>query len=418
MSESHLPDLGDTFTLTLATMANGGKSVGRDGHDRAVFVPLTIPGETVRVEIVESKPRYAHADLLEVLQSSSDRIEPVCPHFGPCGGCHFQHISYQAQLGYKQSVVIDQLRRIGKMTEVKVNPTLANPEPYYYSTEVTFDLTDDGKLGFWSSSSKEVIPIEVCHIINANLQELFQQVDLTLPSLRRLMLRVGDDGSALAAMEVEGGEVPSLTADVPISVNLLLPDGTTVNLVGDNHTVRETRERSFRVTAGSFIFSSPAASEILVDTVLNYASLSDRDRVLELDSGVGLLTAFLAQAASEVVGVEMNPDSVVDLSTNLKEYDNVSIYQGDVEEILPNLSRPFSVLVAQPPENGLSIGALDEVQRLGPDKLIYIGSDIATMARDSRRLDDNGFQLVEVQPIDMWPQTYHTLTVSLWKRAS
>lgn len=169
MPETHYLDKGETFTITLADMANGGKSVGRDRRDRAVFVPLTIPGETVRVEVIESKPRYAHAELVEVLEPSPDRIEPRCPHFGPCGGCHFQHIDYQAQLSYKTSVVVDQLRRIGKMTQVKVNPTLENPEPWSYSTEVTFDRTHDGRLGFWSASSKQVIPIDICHIIKDDL---------------------------------------------------------------------------------------------------------------------------------------------------------------------------------------------------------------------------------------------------------
>ncbi|MGB3715481.1 MAG: class I SAM-dependent RNA methyltransferase [Candidatus Promineifilaceae bacterium] len=404
------------LTITLADMANGGKSVGRDHRDRAVFVPLTIPGETVRAEVVESKPRYAHAVLVEVLEPSPDRIEPRCPHFGLCGGCHFQHIDYQAQLRYKESVVVDQLRRIGKMTQVKVNPTLESPEPWHYSTEVTFDRTHDGRLGFWSATSKQVIPIEICHIIKEDLLELYRQVDLNLPSLRRLMLRVGDDGSSLAALEVEGNEAPSLTADVPISVNMVLPDGTTANLIGDNYTIREVKGRSFRVTAGCFFFSNPGATELMVDTVLNYASLSNHERVLELDSGVGLLTAFLARSALEVVGVERNPDSVADLSTNLADCDNVTIYQGDVEEIVPNLEESPHVLVVQPPEAGLSTTILDQVKRLNPDKLIYVGSDIATMARDGRRLGDKGYRPVEVQPIDMWPQTYHVLTVSLWKK--
>jgi 23S rRNA (uracil1939-C5)-methyltransferase len=416
MPEIHNLVKGETFTLTLADMANGGKSVGRDDNDRAVFVPLTIPGETVRVEVVESKPRYAHAELVEVLEPSPDRIEPRCPHYGSCGGCHFQHIDYHAQLRYKESVVIDQLRRIGKMTQVKVNATLENPEPWHYSTEVTFDRTHDGRLGFWSATSKQIIPIEICHIIKDDLLELYRQVDLNLPSLRRLMLRVGDDGSSLAALEVEGNEAPSLTADVPISVNLILPDGTTANLIGDNHTIRDVKGRSFRVTAGSFFYASPGATELLVDTVLNYASLSSHDRVLELNSGVGLLTVFLARSALEVVGVESNPDSVADLSTNLEDSDNITIYQGDVEEIVPNLVESPHVLVVQPPQTGLSTGTLDQVERLNPDRLIYVSSDIATMARDGRRLGDKGYRLIEVQPMDMWPQTYHILTVALWKK--
>jgi len=416
MLETHNLDVGETFTYTPVAMANGGKTVGRDPEDRALFVPLTIPGEEVRVEIVESKPRYAHAKLIEVLEPSPDRAEPRCPHYGLCGGCHFQHIDYMAQLRYKESVVIDQLRRIGKFTHVPVNATLANPEPWFYSTEVTFHRTTGGKLGFWSSSSREVIPIDTCTIIKDDLLELFRQVDLSLPTLRRLMLRVGDNGDMLAALEVDSDEAPSLTADVPVSVNMVLPDGRTVNMVGDNHTIRKVKGRVFRVTAGCFIFSSPGATELLIDTVLDYASLSSQDRVVELDSGVGLLTAFLAESSQHVVGVESNADAVADLATNLEDLDNVSIYQGEAGEILPDLNESPEVLVVQPSIVGLKPSILDEVARLDPDRLVYVSSDIATLARDGRRLGDKDFHPIEIQPIDMWPQTYHTLTVSIWKR--
>jgi len=405
----------DTITFTPDSMANGGKTVGRDSQDRALFVPLTIPGETVTVKITDSKPRFAHGKLIEILDPSPERIEPKCPHFGSCSGCHFQHIDYHAQLRYKKLVVEDQLRRIGKFTHAQVNATLENPEPWSYSTEVIFYRAGDDQLGFWSGSENEVIPIEVCHIIKDDLLETYRQVDLNLPSLRRLMLRVGDNGDVLAAMEVEDSEAPSLMADVPISVNMILPDGTTVNMVGDNHTIHEVKGRTFRVTAGSYIYPSTGATELLIDTVLRYTAPSPQDRIVELYSGVGLLTAFLAQSARTIDGVESSDDAVADLATNLEDLDNVTLYQGFVDEIVPILGRSPQALVVQPPPSGLKPKTLDEVALLDPERLVYISADVATLARDGRRFAQKGFQLIEVQPIDMWPQTYHTLTVSLWK---
>ncbi|HET6443033.1 MAG TPA: TRAM domain-containing protein [candidate division Zixibacteria bacterium] len=415
MPEDRQPTNGEMITLTLTAMANGGKSLGRDHRDRVIFVPLTIPGERVRVELVESKPRFGQAALVEVLEPSPDRIEPRCPHFGPCGGCHFQHINYQAQLRHKESVIIDQLRRIGKFAQIEVNSTIENPEPWSYSTEVIFHRTADDALGFWSPSLKQIIPIEKCHIIRDELQDLYQQFDLNLESLRRLVLRIGDDGELLAALETDDNEPPTLTADFPISVNLLLPDGKTANLVGNNHTVYEVKGRSFRVTAGCSFYPSSRAAELVVDTVLNYASLSEDDRVVELYCGVGLLTAFLAGSALELVGIESNDDAIADLSANLDDFDNVTIYQGSVDQVLPILKESPDVLIVEPSSDGLLPEVLDEILRLCPERLIYIGSDIATTARDGRRLKDKGYQPIEVQPIDLWPQTYHVLTVSLWK---
>jgi len=136
---------------------------------------------------------------------------------------------------------------------------------------------------------------------------------------------------------------------------------------------------------------------------------------VELYSGVGLLTAFLAQSARTIDGVESSDDAVADLATNLEDLDNVTLYQGFVDEIVPILGRSPQALVVQPPPSGLKPKTLDEVALLDPERLVYISADVATLARDGRRFAQKGFQLIEVQPIDMWPQTYHTLTVSLWK---
>jgi 23S rRNA (uracil1939-C5)-methyltransferase len=406
----------EEITLTVATMANGGKAIGRDSRDRAIFVPLAIPGEKVRVEIVESKPRYAHANLVNVLEPSDERIEPRCPYFGLCGGCHFQHIRYPAQLQYKRAVIDDQLRRIGKLDQVSVKPMLANPNPWYYGADVTFSRTTGGDLGFWSPLRKQVIPIDDCHIIREDLVKLYRQIDLVMPSIHRLTLREGDGGELLASLEVVDNEEPLLNTDLPLSVTQILADGTTVNLVGDNYTIRVVKGRDFKVTAGCFFYPSSEAAEMVVDTVLKYAALSRKVRVLELNSGVGLFTAFFARSAREVVGIESNPEAVADLSVNLEDYDNVTLYQGDSEEVLPLLEKHAQLLVVHPTPAGLSPAVLDEIGRLEPGKIIYVSSDVATLARDSRRLSNMSYQPVEVQPIDMWPQTYYTLTVSLWDR--
>jgi 23S rRNA (uracil1939-C5)-methyltransferase len=416
MTQAHDHSQGEEVVLILADMANGGKAVGRDDHNRAIFVPLAIPAERVRVEVIDPKPRYAHAKLVEILEPSADRVPPRCPYFGNCGGCHFQHIDYQAQLRYKQSVVKDQLRRIGRLSDVSVIPPLANPEPWSYSNDVTFDSVNDGELGFWSPTRDEVIRIEVCHIVRKELLELIGHVDLSLPTLRRLTLRQGDDGEVMAMLVIDGNDSPSLKTDIPISVNQLLADGTTVNLVGDNHIFRVVKGRQFRVTAGCYFYPDSGSAEQVVDAVLRYAALSNNDQVLELYSGVGLLTAHLSQAARQVIGIEANPEAVADLSSNLNDCDNVTIYQGDFTEIRPQIDAPAQVLVMSPPASGLATSLLDEIGRIEPDELVYISSDIATMARDGRRLSENGYHLEEVQPIDMWPHTYFILTVSSWTR--
>ncbi|MCI0398840.1 MAG: class I SAM-dependent RNA methyltransferase [Chloroflexi bacterium] len=403
-----------TITLTLTDMAHGGAALGRDDKDRVIFVPLAIPGEKVQVEIVEDKKRYARGRLVEVLEPSPARVVPRCPHFGPCGGCQYQHIEYAGQLRFKETIVRDQLERIGGLAGVVVRPCLANPEPWAYRVDTAFNPAPGGGLGYWSPALGQVMPIEVCYIIRPELLELYQDVDLELPGLRRLTLRVGDGGALLAALEVEDVEPPALEADFPVSVSIVLPDGTAANLVGDNYLVQTIKERDFRVSAGVFFYPSPPATALLVDSVLGYAALTGAETVLEAYSGAGTLTAFLAPAAASLVAVEANPDAVADAAVNLDEFDNVSLYQGTAEAVLPLLDVIPQVMVVDPPAEGLSPAVLDQIRRLTPGRLVYVSADAATLARDGKRLAAAGYTLLELQPIDMFPQAFPILTVSAW----
>jgi len=408
----------ETLTLHLTDMAHGGDALGRDENGRVIFVPYAIPGERVRVEIVDDHERYAHGRLLEVLEPSAERAEPRCPHFGVCGACHWQHIAYEAQLAYKQEVVSDQLQRIGRLQDVDVRPTLANPEPWTYGVDVSFNPTPDGEaLGFWSPELNQVMAIEECHIIKPLLLELFQDLDLAFPGLRRLTLRVGDDEALLVALEVDDLEPPELVTDFPVSVTVLLPDGTAANLVGDNHIVQAVKGRDFRVSAGSFFYASPPAAALLVDTVLRYAALTGAETVLDAYCGVGMLAAFLGKDAAQVIGVEAAPDAVADAALNLDDVESAILYEGSVEAVLPEIAVRPEVVVVDPPADGLSRDVVEMLEGAELERLIYVSSDPATLGRDGRQLHEGGYELVEVQPIDMLPQTFRVLTVSLWQYA-
>ena len=164
--------------------------------------------------------------------------------------------------------------------------------------------------------------------------------------------------------------------------------------------------------------ASPAAMNLVVESVLRYAALTGVENVVDLYSGAGIITAFLAEQAANLVAVERNPDAVADLAVNLHDLDNVAVYEGEVERVLPLLSETISVMVANPAASGLSRKAVAAIIQAKPARLVYVSSDVATLARDGRSLANAGYQLVEVQPIDMQPQTFHIETVSLWERTS
>ncbi|MBK7894628.1 MAG: TRAM domain-containing protein [Candidatus Promineifilaceae bacterium] len=406
----------EKVTLDITEMAHGGSGIGRANRGRTVFVPLTLPGEKVRAQIVSEKNKYAQAVLVEVLHPSPERVMPRCQHFAVCGGCHFQHMAYGAQLAAKAAVVRDQLARLGGFKLANVQPVLPNPEPWGYGAEMVLSPVGNGRLGYWSPVQKEVIAVEECPITRPELVALLQDVELDLPGLRKLSLRVGDDEALLAAIEVDEVEPPELEADFPISVAIVLPDKTAASLVGDFYSVQRVNGRDFRVSPGVEMAASPAGMGLVVETVLRYAALTGDENVIELYSGAGTLAAFLAAHAAELVAVERNPDAVADLAVNLDDLDNVSVFEGEVEEVLPLMPEGVELMVAHPWATGLSKKAVTAVAQAKPARFIYVSSDVATLARDGRSLAKAGYKLVEVQPIDMQPQTFHIETVSLWER--
>lgn len=404
----------ETVTLDLTEMAHGGSAIGRAKRGRTVFVPFAIPGEKIRADIQSQKNNHAQAKLVKVLKPSPDRVEPRCQHFGVCGGCHFQHITYSAQLKIKENVVRDQLARLGGFKQVNVQSVLPSPQPWAYESEIVLSPVGNGRLGYWSPVKKELFPIDECPIAQPELLALLQDVELDLPGLRKLTLRVGDDEALLAAIEVDGVEPPELEADFPISVAIVLPDKTAASLVGDNYSVQRVNGRDFRVSPGVEMAVNSAGMGLLVDTVLHLAKQTGQEAVVELYSGAGTLTAFLADKAKELIAVEQNPDAVADLAVNLENADNVSVYEGAVETVLPLLPASVDIMVVHPWASGLSRKALQAVVQASPGRLIYVSSDVATLARDGRFLRENRYQLSNIQPVDLRPQTFHIDTVSLW----
>jgi 23S rRNA (uracil1939-C5)-methyltransferase len=408
--------VGETIELTLEAMAHGGSALGRH-EGRVVFVPYTIPGERVRARITDDKERYAHAEPVEILDPSPDRVEPPCPHFGPgkCGGCHLQHAAYDRQLEMKRRVVVDQLERIGKVKGTTVHPTIPSPSPWAYRSHAAFHARPDGRLGYYSDDASTIVPIVECHIIRPALMDLFTQLDLEgVETVERVKLQVGaDPADRMIVLSTSDDLAPEIEVDFPVSVNLLLSDNEPVNLIGSPQVTYRVFDRAFQVTAGGFFQANVPVAEALIEQVLLRLDLQGDETVLDLYSGVGLFTAFIAERAGLVVSVESYPPAVTDADANLSDLDNVEIVEGPVEGVIADLAGPFNAVVVDPPRTGLSNEAIDELARLDAPRIVYVSCDPATLARDARKLAGHGYRLIDVQPADMFPQTYHVEAVAL-----
>jgi 23S rRNA (uracil1939-C5)-methyltransferase len=417
--------------LHITGLTHAGEGVGRH-EGLAVFVPHALPGETVRVELVERKKRFARARLVEVVVPAPERRVPRCPHhfqLAPppgfdstghttaCGGCQLQHLDDAAQLAFKQRLVREQLTRIGGLAEPLVRPTLPSPAAYYYRNHAQFSLTPEGRLGFWSVDSRRVVALRECHQIEPPLGDLFGRVSVEpeqAAGLEHVSLRAGAEGETLVVLEVKADEAPEVELDLPVDAALLRPDGTSLALAGRDNLVYVVRGRPFRVSAGSFFQVNTVMAERLVDLVLEGLALRGGEAVLDLYCGVGLFTAFLAPTAGRVVGVESFAPAVADAAINLDEFDRIEIYEAAVEAVLPALQGRFDAVVLDPPRAGCVPAALDALLAASPARIVYVSCDPATLARDARRLTHGGYGLEWAQPLDMFPQTFHVECVALF----
>lgn len=412
--------MADVIELRLTAMAHGGAALGRH-QGQTIFVPYAIPGERVRAEILESHAHWARARLLEVLEASPDRVAPPCPYFGPdkCGGCHLQHIRYEPQVELKRQVVIDQLARIGGLTGANVQDAFGAAEPWRYRNHIQLSVTEDGHVAFQRAGSHHLIPVESCLIADPLLDDLWGALDVDWPQLRQLALRCGSaTGDLLAVFELDHYEDFDIGVDFPVSCVIRLADGESVVLMGNPYLVEQVAGCDYRVSAGSFFQVNTAGAEVLVDLVRGYLAPAGAETLVDLYCGVGLFGLALAGLVGQVIGVEADRSAVDDFRYNAQGLTNVRLIAETAEAALPQIDGPLphGLVVLDPPRAGAGAQAIAQIVRLDPQRIVYVACDPATLARDARQLVEAGYRLAEVQPVDLFPQTYHIESVALFVR--
>ncbi len=404
--------------VQMEAMAHGGSALARH-EGKVVFVPYVLPGEEVLVEVTEEKARYARGRPVEIETPSADRVEPRCSHFGTCGGCHWQHISYDRQVRLREEILQSQLAKIAHLPDAPVEPTVRAENPWHYRNHVQLHLDETGRSGFTAAERHVVVPIAECLIMHPLLWEMFSSLDIDFPDLERVSLRAGiSTGEQLLILETAGHEAPGVEIDVPISCVLLLGDGQPVTYVGNSYVTEQLAGRSIRISATSFFQVHTDQAEQLLATVKRYVNPQGDEVVLDLYCGVGTFAIGLSDSVAEVIGIDSSEAAIGDASHNSKGITNLRFQQGSVEQLLPTIEEGIDLVILDPPRQGLSKQALSALVRRTPDKVVYVSCDPATLARDVGRMTQAGYELVAVQPVDMFPQTYHVEAVALLQLGS
>jgi 23S rRNA (uracil1939-C5)-methyltransferase len=411
----------DLLTVKLEKLTYGGDALGRvpdpltGTGGRAVFVPFALPGETVRIRVIEQKRGHIRAELVEVLDPAPERISPRCIHFGVCGGCHYQQLAYQAQLQQKTDILRDQLIRIGKIPDPPVQPMVASPQEWNYRNNIQFHLSRAGELGYIRANSRDMFPISECHLPEAALNKLWPGLEFDPDlGLERISLRLGLDDEIMLVLESDRPELPELELEAALSVVHLIGEDTLV-MAGDEAIPISVKDRIFRVSAASFFQVNTAMAGKMVQHLLDHLPVSPQTTLLDVYCGVGLFSAFFAGRVGHLIGVEVSPSGCSDFTTNLDEFDNVELYEAPAETVLPGLDVNPEVVIVDPPRIGLDKRVLEALLARQPASLAYVSCDPATLGRDAARLISGGYRLVQVTPFDLFPQTYSIESISFFE---
>lgn len=417
-----------------------------------IFVPGGLPGEKASVKIIKINKGYGIGRMVELLQRSHFRVEVSKENAHKYGGCQLQHISYEGQLKYKENQVVQVMKRIGKLEDVKIHPVLGMEHPWQYRNKAQVPVGEkDGKLvaGFFKPRSHEIVDTNESLIQLPEVNEAIQTVreicselgvkpyneETHKGDLRHIMARYGKQTAELMVVLITRSsnlsqkeklveqivnrlpKVKSIVHNINSKrTNVILGDKTKL-LWGSEFIYDYIGDIKFAISALSFYQVNPDQTKVLYDKALEYAGLTGDETVIDAYCGIGTISLFLAQKAKKVNGVEIVSEAIQDAERNaeLNDIKNAEFAVGKAEEVIPKWYKEgitADVLVVDPPRKGCDEALLQTIIEMKPKKVVYVSCNPATLARDLRILEDGGYKTTKIQPVDMFPQTTHVEVVA------
>lgn len=447
-----------------------GKAVAKAPDGRVVFIDNAVPGDIATVQTFKKKKAFYEASVLSISKYSEKRVEPVCPHFGTCGGCKWQNMGYEHQLFFKQKEIEQNLQRIGKVELPEFQPILGSERQYFYRNKMEFSFSDNKWLTLEQIKSDEVIDnrnalgfhipgmwdkildLDICYLqadpsnairdfIKAKAEEMnlaFFNTRNQEGFLRTLMIRTSSTSEIMVlvqffhedeenrklllnAVAEEFPQITSLLYVINSKGNDTLYDQEIELFHGRDHIFEEMEGLKFKINAKSFYQTNSEQAFELYKITRDFAGLTGNELVYDLYTGTGTIAQFVAKKAKKVIGVEAVPDAISAAKENaqLNNIENVEFYVGDMkkvfnEEFINTHGKP-DVVITDPPRDGMHGDVVVQLLNLGAEKIVYVSCNSATQARDLALLDSK-YKVIKVQPVDMFPQTHHVENVVLLEK--
>ena len=441
---------GSVYTAVIDGYSSEGLGIARV-NGAVVFVPHAVRGEEIDLRITKVMKTSCAGEIVKIHNPSPERMEPECPYAGKCGGCAYRHLTYPEELWAKRQRVQDALTRIGGL-DLTVEEILGAKNPEHYRNKSQYPVGADGSIGFFQARTHKVVPIRRCLIQTEAADRTAQAVgewmrrykisayDETTGKglVRHVCVRVNRKGESLCCVVVNGNKVPRepelaayVTAAVPHTVGVLLNSNTRRGnvvlgdkyrtLFGRNYLMDTLCGLEFKLSMPSFYQVNRDQAEVLYGKALEFAGLTGNETVLDLYCGIGTITLCLAKAAKRVIGAEIVPPAIRDAKENAlrNHIENAEFFCGDAADIAAKLEsdglRP-DVVTVDPPRKGLAPEVIASVAAMGPEKVVYVSCDPATLGRDVKIFREFGYEAKRAAAVDMFPGTAHVETVVLLSR--
>ena len=443
----------DLVTLKIEDMGVDGEGIGHvDGC--TLFVKDALIGDVINAKIMKMKKNYGYARMMEILTPSPDRVEPKCAFHKQCGGCQIQALSYEKQLEYKKKKVLNNLQRIGGLSDLPEFDLVGMEEPYQYRNKAQFPFGTDknGEIvtGFYAGRTHSIISNTKCYlgveeneqilkIILAHLEKYHipaydEQTGKGL--LRHVLIRKGfTTGELMVCLILNGTRMPetkelvnkltkipgmtSITINVNTKQNNVIMGQEMRSVWGQDYITDYIGNVKYQISPLSFFQVNPVQTQKLYERALEYAEVESGETVWDLYCGIGTISLFLAQKAKQVYGVEIVPQAIEDAKRNaaLNGFTNAEFYVGKAEEVLPKKYREegtkADVIVVDPPRKGCDEALLQTIVQMAPKRVVYVSCDSATLARDLKYLVNEGYEVKKGTVVDQFPHTVHVETVVL-----
>lgn len=455
--------------VTITDVGAEGKALARV-NDVVVFTTNVIPGDVVDLQVTKKRSNYQEAKVIKIHEYSPDRVEPKCEHFGVCGGCKWQNMPYSKQLFYKEKQVKDQLTRIGHLELPEISPIIGSATSEFYRNKLEYafsdrcwltpdevasgeNISDRNAVGFHVPGMfDKVVDINKCWLQQEPTNEIRNSIrDFALENglsfhnmkehnglLRNLVVRTASTGEVMVILSFSDNnpssiqllldflnekfpQITSLMYTINTKMNDTLFDQEILLYKGRDYILEEMEGLHFKIGPKSFYQTNSAQAYRLYQVAREFAGLTGNEVVYDLYTGTGTIANFIARKACKVIGIEYVPEAIVDARTNasLNGLDNTAFFAGDMKDILTNAfiaeqGHP-DVIITDPPRAGMHEEVVKTILNAAPLRIVYVSCNPATQARDLNMLSMD-YQVVRVQPVDMFPHTHHVENVVLLER--